>query len=67
LRIGKDRTVESFEQFFNMIGRPLSDGIEFVRSDMWRPYGQLAIDRALDATHCVVVRLSERCGPARFM
>jgi transposase len=30
LWIGKDRTVESFEQFFNMIGKQLCDGIEFV-------------------------------------
>jgi transposase len=34
LWIGGDRTVESFEQFFTMIGKPLSDGIEFVCSDM---------------------------------
>jgi hypothetical protein len=38
LWIGKDRTVESFEQFFNLIGKPLSDRIQFVCSDMWKPY-----------------------------
>jgi len=37
LWIGKDRTVASFEQFFDLIGKPLSEGIEFVCSDMWKP------------------------------
>src|SRR2546430_1395176 len=37
LWIGKDRTVESFEQFFTLIGKPLSESIEFVCSDMWKP------------------------------
>ena len=38
LWIGKDRTVASFEQFFDLIGKPLSEGIEFVCSDMWKPF-----------------------------
>ncbi len=38
LWIGKDRTVGSFEQFFTLIGKPLSESIEFVCSDMWQPY-----------------------------
>ena len=37
LWIGKDRTIESFEQFFTLIGEPLSEGIKFVCSDMWQP------------------------------
>lgn len=35
---GKQRTTESFEQFFTMLGQELSAGIEFVCSDMWKPY-----------------------------
>ena len=38
LWIGKDRTVESFEQFFTLIGKPLSEIIEFVCSGMWKLY-----------------------------
>src|SRR6266851_948023 len=49
LWIGKDRTVESFEQFFNMIGKPLSDGIEFVCSDMWKPYLRVIRERCANA------------------
>jgi len=38
LWVGKERTIASFEPFFTMIGKPLSEGIEFVCSDMWKPY-----------------------------
>ena len=38
LWIGKDRTIENFEQFFTLIGKALSRRIEFVCSDMWKPY-----------------------------
>jgi len=41
LWVGKERTQESFEQFFTMIGKPLAEKIEFVCSDMWKPYLQL--------------------------
>ena len=38
LWVGKERTTQSFEQFFALIGKELSDKIEFVCSDMWKPY-----------------------------
>jgi transposase len=38
LWVGKERTTESFQQFFDFIGKELSDKIEFVCSDMWKPY-----------------------------
>jgi transposase len=41
LWIGKERTTESFQQFFNLIGKELSEKIEFVCSDMWKPYLEL--------------------------
>ena len=37
LWIGKERT-ETFREFFAMIGPELSAKIEFVCSDMWKPY-----------------------------
>src|SRR5665213_2246795 len=49
LLIGKDRTVASFEQFFMLIGRPLSEGIEFVCSDMWKPYLRVIRERCPNA------------------
>jgi transposase len=49
LWIGKDRTVESFEQFFTMIGKPLSEAIEFVCSDMWKPYLRVICERCTNA------------------
>jgi len=38
LWVGKERTRESFQQFFTLIGKELSEKIEFVCSDMWKPY-----------------------------
>lgn len=38
LWVGKERTQESFEKFFILIGKELARKIEFVCSDMWKPY-----------------------------
>jgi len=38
LWVGKERTRDSFQQFFTLIGKELSERIEFVCSDMWKPY-----------------------------
>lgn len=46
LWVGKERTTESFQQFFTLIGKELAEKIEFVCSDMWQPYLQLI------AQHC---------------
>lgn len=46
LWVGKARTAQSFEQFFALIGQDLAGKIEFVCSDMWKPYLQLI------AKHC---------------
>jgi len=51
LWIGKDRTVESFEQFFNLIGKTTSDGIRFVCSDMWKPYLRVIRERCANAVN----------------
>jgi len=46
LWVGKDRTKHSFEGFFTLIGAQLAGKVEFVCSDMWRPYLDLI------ARHC---------------
>ena len=46
LWVGKDRTKHSFEKFFALIGEQVAGKIEFVCSDMWRPYLRLI------AKHC---------------
>ena len=38
LWIGRERTIESFQEFFALIGAELASQIEFVCSDMWEPY-----------------------------
>ena len=46
LWVGKAHTTERFEGFFTMIGKALAEQIEFVCSDMWKPYLDLV------AKHC---------------
>lgn len=38
LWVGKERTIESFQGFFTLIGEPLAAQIQYVCSDMWKPY-----------------------------
>lgn len=38
LWVGEERTKAAFQKFFDLIGTELSQRIEFVCSDMWKPY-----------------------------
>jgi len=49
LWVGKERTVKTFEGFFDMIGADLSGKIEFVCSDMWKPYLRVIRERCSNA------------------
>ena len=49
LWVGKERTVKTFEEFFDMIGADLSGKIEFVCSDMWKPYLRVIRERCSNA------------------
>jgi transposase len=51
LWIGKERTVESFEQFFTVIGQPTAEKIAFVCSDMWPAYLRVIRERCGKALH----------------
>jgi transposase len=70
LWIGKDRTVESFEQFFTLIGKPLSESIEFVCSDMWKPYLRVIRERCTNAVNIldrfhIVAKMNEALDDVR--
>ena len=49
LWIGKERTIKTFEGFFDMIGADLSLKIEFVCSDMWPAYLRVIRERCSNA------------------
>ena len=77
LWVGKDRTKQSFEKFFALIGQQLAGKVEFVCSDMWRPYLEIIAKRCpqalniLDRFH-MVAKLNKaldevRAGEARRM
>ena len=51
LWVGKERTVDTFEGFFAMIGHELSAQIEFVCSDMWKPYLRVIREQCAQAVH----------------
>jgi transposase len=44
-------TVGSFEQFFTLIGAPLSEKIEYVCLDMWKPYLRVIRERFSNAVN----------------
>jgi transposase len=46
LWVGQDRTKHSFEKFFVLIGEQAAGKVEFICSDMWRPYLEVI------ARHC---------------
>jgi transposase len=51
LWVGQERTVETFQAFFAMLGTELSSKIQFVCSDMWKPYLQVVREKCAQALH----------------
>ena len=48
---GRERTMKTFRQFFALLERERSSGIEFVCSDMWKPYLRVIRERCSQALH----------------
>ena len=77
LWVGKERTIESFQGFFTVMGEKLASQIEFVCSDMWQPYLDVIREKCsqalniLDRSHIVAkinTALDEvRAGESRRM
>jgi transposase len=51
LWVGKERTIESFQGFFAMIGDEVASKIVFVCSDMWEPYLKVIREKCSEALH----------------
>ena len=51
LWIGKERTIESFQGFFTVMGEEIASKIVFVCSDMWEPYLKVIRERCSEALH----------------
>ena len=51
LWVGKERTIESFQGFFTMIGDEIASKIVFVCSDMWKPYLTVIREKCSEALH----------------
>jgi len=51
LWVGRERTIESFQEFFRVIGDELASKIVFVCSDMWEPYLKVIRQKCSQALH----------------
>src|SRR5213078_2182202 len=51
LWVGKERTIESFQGFFTVIGDEVTSKIVFVCSDMWEPYLKVIREKCAEALH----------------
>lgn len=70
LWIGKERTVVSFRQFFNFLGKDRTARIGFICSDMWKPYLKVIKEEAAQALHIldrfhIVARLNKALDEIR--
>jgi transposase len=70
LWIGKERTAATFHQFFDMIGAELTGGIEYVCSDMWKPYLRVIRERCTNAINIldrfhIVAKLNDAVNDVR--
>ncbi len=70
LWVGKERTVETFEGFFAMMGEELASQIEFVCSDMWKPYLRVISEKCAQALHIldrfhIVAKMNEALDDVR--
>jgi transposase len=70
LWIGQERTVETFQGFFAMLGTELSCHIQYVCSDMWKPYLRVVRDHCSQALHIldrfhIVAKMNEALDDVR--
>jgi len=51
LWVGKERTEKTFEGFFEMLGKKQAEALEYIASDMWKPYLTVIAKHAAQAVH----------------
>jgi len=51
LWVGQKRTVKTLLRFFRWLGEERSAGLQFICSDMWKPYLKVIAKQAGDAVH----------------
>lgn len=67
---GRERTMKTFKQFFDLLGKERSSQIEFVCSDMWKPYLRVIRERCsqalniLDRFH-IVAKMNDALNEVR--
>jgi transposase len=62
LWVGRERTIESFQGFFTVIGDELASEIVFVCSDMGEPYLKIIREKCSEALHILTAASILYCG-----
>jgi transposase len=70
LWVGQDRTAKTLLRFFKMMGRSRAAALQFVCSDMWKPYLKVIAKKASQAVHILdrfhlVARLNKAVDEVR--
>jgi transposase len=70
LWVGQDRSARTLLRFFRMLGRQRTQAIQFVCSDMWKPYLKVIAKKASQAVHIldrfhIVARLNKALDEVR--
>ncbi len=70
LWIGKDRTVKTFLKFFKLLEKQRTKNLEFICSDMWKPYLKVIKKKAPSAIHIldrfhIVARINKAIDEVR--
>jgi len=70
LWIGKERTEKTFSEFFDFLGEKRTKLLQFVCSDMWKPYLKMIKEKAPDALNIldrfhIVARLNKALDEVR--
>jgi transposase len=70
LWIGRERTIESFQGFFAVIGEEVASNIVFVCSDMWQPCLKVIREKCSQAIHIldrfhIVVKMNQALDDVR--
>ena len=68
--IGKDRTEKTFQGFFDFLGKDKVGALEYICSDMWKPYLKIIKNNANHAIHIldrfhIVARLNKALDKVR--
>jgi transposase len=67
LWVGKERTEKTFEGFFEMLGEEQSKALDYIASDMWKPYLKVIAKHAAQAAEILTPVAGEAWPAAHWV